>query len=232
MIQRSAKLFGQQLLCVIVSFFMFFSINTIYTFAFGRTVHDVFAVYPATGETTFLYSYGEEDTQRDSFVSPAYEISVQERKEVSPGKQRGANTLTLVLSVVFLAVVLYAGTWKMGNSDQNMVRIGQRRENRLNGLWIGCLSNIPALLLYLVFLAGAYGWMKPMPLTVYRGFNILYYGWIQSVFGSATASAQLSPVQLGELFLPLLVVPAVACFGYWLGYKDIRLFDRLVYKKS
>ena len=129
-------------------------------------------------------------------------------------------------------MAMYGSVWKIGNRDINRVEIGQQTENRWRGAVIGLLATIPSFLLYLCLLFSKIGICRPGFLSVYRAFNAPFWAIIHWIYGSAVLATDLSVGQMIGLFFPVLFLPVICTIAYAVGYADVRISEKFIYKKK
>lgn len=126
---------------------------------------------------------------------------------------------------------VYPPMWDLGAADINMVKIGQKAEDKLKGLKIGVLGTIPSALVFLVIAFTKNGISANVSTALYKFLNASLYPILEFVFGESKKFADLKIWQLCVMALLLCVVPVTAHLGYHLGYKGFSISEKLTYKK-
>lgn len=133
-----------------------------------------------------------------------------------------AQTAYTVLAVLLLLWMIYGAAWNEGYRDPNRVHYGHMRKFLPKGLIAGCLAEIPFAAVTLLFGVNlAAHWNSVWIRLAYSFLHIPY------IFA-------LNHFQDAAWLLLLLILPApvLAGAGYVMGYRQIALISRLVYKKK
>ncbi|MBO4468572.1 MAG: hypothetical protein J5766_04665 [Clostridia bacterium] len=134
------------------------------------------------------------------------------------------------LSLFILTVFVYDKTYTVGNKDQNAVRCGHYAEDKLRGLKVGILAVSPDIIFFIVYVVLRF--VRPSTSVGYfKIFNVIYL----KILNSAMGQHSLANVPIWGFIVMLAVicfVPIVAHISYTLGYKDIKISDKLTYKKG
>lgn len=133
------------------------------------------------------------------------------------------QALIAVVSIFFYLSFVYSGAWNQGFKDANYVKFGHIVENKNRGLLCGALAMIPNVIVALVYYIGRYA-IGGLTFTYINVGTRLYF------------LPLLVPFDLWlESFPPLVAIAAVAMLpaaflGYRLGYADLSILERLIYK--
>ena len=141
--------------------------------------------------------------------------------------------LSVTQVLCFILVVAFASNsvYKQGFKDANLVRTGHIKQDNLKGFKIGAIANIPYFVMFLFLIA--------FTLTV-PNFRVVWYAFLNGCFypiilviaDQADVVSKLSILQLVLLFLLQIIVPVVSGVAYMLGFKEVNLTDKLLYKKG
>lgn len=161
-------------------------------------------------------------------------MTAKEGEAVSDGWLLAGNIVSLVLQTCIFVALIYSDVWLQGDRDRNAVNFGRMTADKWRGLKVGLLASIPAIVSFVLLVAeklvgfwGAYA-------TLYRLLHITFYPimvWSMGVNVAATAAG----VSWGGILaagIPVLVLPVVTTVAYLLGYAQIALGERMVYKKK
>lgn len=137
--------------------------------------------------------------------------------------------MQLLLISMFTCSV-YIPFWEYGDRDNNLVLFNKRDKDMLFGLKLSSLVIIPYLIssiFLLLYRLGVPSWT----LLVYRIVNVQFIYIIDYLVDiqSATTTSWLSIVLC--MLLPIYTV-VVASVGYILGYKQISIKEKLIYKSK
>ena len=140
------------------------------------------------------------------------------------------NVLSEILMLLMLSFFIISALRDKGQRDHTNVKYGHMKEDKLIGLKIGLLAAIPAFVAYLVLVFAKITGLLPSYLFLYRYINICFLPIINSVAGTSVLSTEISWLALFVLFLLQLFIPLVCHAAYTIGYKQIFLSDKIVYK--
>ena len=217
-------------------FFIALSCTLVFTFLFAEeTGYDVFGVSADTGETVLVYHHNNADGEDLLFeeYSKEYEsLKKSKTVELSKGYTNLAYLISGLISFVFVVGTTYVPVWEIGNKDINRVNMGMKKENKLTGLFAGLIASIPSLAVYATLWLSHLKVLSTEFLSVFRFFNSHFYGFISFVYGNATNTAELSVTKLLLLSVTVWLLPLVTAVGYYVGYKDIRISEKMIYIKK
>ncbi len=240
--KKSAKLFGVLFCAGIMCCFTYLSFNVIFNFAFTDKVgYDVYGYLQESEEKEFLYTFEYVDGQTENAVDEKWEEYEEngytlekytKRSELSNGEQIALIVVTQLFCLIFIATFVIDSLLPMGNKDNNMVRIGAKKEDKLKGLKVASLASVPAFLLFVLLIVCAKGLRPDFPPQIYMILNSGYWPLIDVIFGNVRNIGDLKIWQFILLFLIQLIVPLIGLFSYYVGYKDYAFLNKLLYKKK
>lgn len=135
---------------------------------------------------------------------------------------RAAKTAYTVLAVLLLLWMIYGAAWNEGYRDPNRVHYGHMSKFLLKGLIAGGLAEIPFAAVTLLFGVNlAAHWNSVWIRLAYFVLHIPYVFSLNHFQNAAWL-----------MLLLILPAPALAGAGYVMGYRQIALMGRLVYKKK
>ncbi len=221
---------------VIMCFIVTVSINVICTASFTDKIGYDALVKNEKGETvetyTFKYSSGE-DKKADEYTDKGYTVTKRVIRSTLEGKGKIIFLcVSQIISLLIVMIFTYAVIFPLGMHDLSAVNFGRIKEDKLKGLKIGLLAVSPYMLFLLVNIVFALGVYKSFPISPYMLSNFTVYQILQVIVGNAKTVSDVNAFSYFLIFLTLLYVPAVSHISYTLGYKDILIFDKLVYKKE
>lgn len=206
----------------------------------GRTI--VTETYNATAEKeayTKAYILEEDGTEipiaveeLDQYpITQSYKENI--RTAVDPAMKAITDWVAQILMAILFLAFPYSTLWYMGDHDRNQVQFGHLRENRLRGAAVGALASIPALVMWVLLLVSKVGGIFPAFVKWYRWFNICFLPYFDSIVPTTVTNPADMPWSGVAAMLPiLLALPVVTGVGYWLGYKEFSVRDRLVYSAT
>ena len=106
-----------------------------------------------------------------------------------------------------------------------------KKEDKLKGLKCGLIAVAPALLLIIFILITKNTICAKLPVVLYKFLNSSYYSVIEVVVGKSATFGELAVLRMIPLFLIQLFVPLVSLTAYLLGYKNISIGEKFIYKK-
>ena len=135
--------------------------------------------------------------------------------------------ITAVCMILYL-IMTYLEGWRRGERDHNLVLFKHMEYNKFRGLIAGALSQIPGIVCAIAIIIPSVDFsVERLGRYFYLNFNYMF-----TVLDNMSAAGTISCF-LYHLcyFSPALVAPIVVGRAYQLGYKQIRVLDRLVWRK-
>lgn len=142
----------------------------------------------------------------------------------------GANTygpILQILTLMLLTGLVYPTLWDMGYKDRNMVLTGNGQKDILKGLKIGLVAIVPSVLSIPIFAL-----IKSFPAALYKLINSSYYYFFELLTRNADKFCDLAVWKFIVMAIVFLIVPAISFLGYYLGFKDFSIGEKLTYKKK
>lgn len=236
-IKTGLKIYGKNIVVTIMCFFIVISISTIATAFFSENIgYTAFGTTSDSYEYTELYTYyydDGEDTQKAGYEEQGYTLTLS---NIRSGLSKSGNLFYLILSQLFCVAILitfiHNTTWSLGIKDNNMVRIGHKAEDKLKGFKAGFISIIPYCIFVICLMILKNSAVANFPPAILKLTTAPFYSFSELIIGSAATLKDLSVVRfIGLIFLQLLI-PIISGLSYYLGYKDISLGERFIYKKK
>ncbi|MBQ4118783.1 MAG: hypothetical protein IJD45_00150 [Clostridia bacterium] len=234
-IKKSFKLYGICILASIMCFFLVVTFNMIGTNFFGTQIG-----YSMQGEIegdeenekiilyTHKYSEGE-DLKKQEYIDKGYTLTEIPMKNTTVKWDIVAQIFLLFMIGVFV----YNNLWNLGFKDSNLVKIGEKREDKLKGIKIGFLSQLPAFILLAVLSIGKSTFAREFSIASYSFLNPHLHRAIYILSGSDGGYfGEFTIGDIAIIFALLLFIPILAQIAYTLGYKSIIVSEKLVYKKN
>ena len=233
-VKTAVKVWLRLLLASIMCFIVWLSIDAMGLAAFGEvTGYEIYA-YDENGENPQLvtkYIYTAEDDR-------SAEIEVKDNELLTYNREMPVHTEAIIgiVSSIFTLLIFglfpYNMLWDIGSHDDNFVQLGRMDEDKHFGLKVGIIASIPSTLLYLLLIMGKFGVINGIILKWHRLLNTAFIPYIDAVEMGADYAAELSVGSLLAVAVILLFVPFVCWLGYYLGYRQISMREKLVYKKK
>ena len=238
-LKKSLKLFGCLVCAGLMCCFTYLSFNVIFNFAFTDKVgYDVYGVADGSDQKELLYTFdyadeNAEDTNWKEYEDKGYTLEkYTKRSELTSGENTALIVITQLFCLIFVATFVIDSLLPMGNKDSNMVRIGAKKEDKLKGLKVGLLANVPAFLLFIGLVICAVGVKPDLPPQLYMILNGAYWPLISVIASSAKVIGDLKLWHFIILFLIQLIIPIIGLISYYVGYKDYAFLSKLLYKKK
>ena len=236
-LKDGGKLFLKTIVVNIMCFFIVISFSVLTTAAFSKNIG--YKAYGTTGgssEQTELYTYyyeDGEDAKKSAYEEDGYTVStVSIRSDIS----KSGKTLFLIISQLFSILILcgfiYPDIWHNGTNDSNLVKFKHKSEDKFKGLKIGAVAVIPSYLILIFLVIARLGALPDFPMVLYKFLNSSVYSFIEVILGGTVTVSNLAVWRFIILFLLPLIIPAIAGISYILGYKNISVGEKLVYKKK
>ncbi|MDO4607984.1 MAG: hypothetical protein Q4B40_02190 [Clostridia bacterium] len=245
-LKNGGKLMAGMIVAVVISFFLCISINIICSAAFTKEIgYKAFVYESETAEKSmaeYEYEYVDKDgdgkddgtdTKMKEYEDKGYFVTTEAERSTLTGVGKGVFLATSqVLTFIMLVAFASGGAYKQGFKDINLVKIEQIKEDKLKGLKIGLIGNIPFFVLFIAAVVTANVQSFKIPVVWYAFLNSQFYPVIMMIKGTAETLSQLEIGQFILLFILQLIVPAIAAVAYILGYKEINVFEKMMYKKE
>lgn len=234
--KNGGLLFIRLLIVAVMSLIVTVSIGVISIAAFTDNIGYTAYVTDKDGKKidTYYFSTADgTDKKYDEYTEKGYSVQKMNERSKLTGKGAIVNAVSSqAISLIILTVFVYNKLFPLGNSDGNLVRFGHKKEDKLYGLKIGLVAIIPSVILFLVAVVFAVGVNKNVTVSLFTLPHFYLFQIEKAIIGGKTVLGELSAVQFILLFISLAVVPLLSFISYFLGYKDILLFEKLTYKKK
>ncbi len=231
------KTFGKIVLANILSIITVISISFLVN---GLTTENIgyYAVGAKEGsseaEVLYEYYYADgEDTKLAEYEEKGYIVDKRGiRSEVTPVGEAVFLIISAVFTLSLAGTITYSYLWKEGNKDLNLIRFGRAKLDKFKGVKIGLVSVSPYILALIAVFIGKNGFAKNMPVILFKYLNASLFSLIDVVCGDVLYFGGLSVWRYILLLLVLLIVPVFFGIAYYIGYKDVLISDKLIYKKN
>ncbi len=240
------KLCGSLIIAAIISVFLCFSINVICSALFTTEIGYNAYVYENAESTEpmaqYEYLYTDQDgdgkddgadIKMEEYEDQGYIVEIQKLRSTLTGTGKQVFlSVTQILSMMMVIAFASSSSYKQGFKDINLVKIGQTKKDMLKGFKIGLIGNIPFFLLTAVIIAMAYGLLPKFYTVWYAFLSGHFYSLIIWITNGVKTLGELSVVQFILLVLIQFIVPVISGVAYVLGFKEINLAEKIVYKKG
>ncbi len=236
-LKTGLKIYAKSVIVTIMSFFLVISISTIATAFFTENIG--YKAYGSTSESseyTELYTYyfdDGDDTKKAEYEEQGYTLTLSNiRSELNKTGNMFYLIISQLICLVILITFIYNITWTLGIKDNNLVRIGHKAEDKLKGFKAGLISIIPYCIFMICLMILKNGAVSNLPPAILKLITAPFYSFSELIIGSAATLKDLSVVRFVGLIILQLLIPVISGISYYLGYKDISLGERFVYKKK
>lgn len=236
-LKNSGKLFLRIFIINILCLFLVISVNVIITGIFSENIgYTVYGAKDGEEKAEVLYEYRFEDgddLKYEEYEKEGYVLTkVNERSKVSKQGKRifliTAQVITLVLFINFV----FPNLWERGNKDANLAAFGHIKDDKLRGFKTGLAAIVPYAVFYLILFLNISGFSAKFPLFIVKFLFSSFYSVYELIIGDLMLFGQLKSIQILLLFVTLLIVPIITGLAYYLGYKNISISQKLIYKKE
>lgn len=222
------------LMALLVHISVIFCGNFLLTNAEG---YDVYVLNEETNKQELYYTHYFADSAEDTKLAELDEAKTpylkQEIRSQLNSVEKGV--LAVISQLFCLGIIIsfiYVYMWKIGNSDLNLVKFNRIKFDKFNGLKIGCLADIPFVLVYLMLVMGTVGILPGKVIIFYRAVYGFVFPLTSQIIGSSFLADELSVLKLLLLSLMVFIIPLICHFSYLIGYKDISIKNKIVYKEG
>lgn len=220
----------------IMCFFIVVSFSVLATAAFTKNIgYTAYGTVSGSDDPEELYTYyyeDGEDTKKQEYIDKGYAVTESSVRSVLSGT---GKTVYLAVSQIFCLMLLicfiYPNLWQLGTKDSNLVKFKHEKEDKLKGLKIGLISVVPIYIFLLCPVAAKIFGFNFSPL-LFKTLNPSFFSLIEVILNGARTVAELSAWRYILLMLLPLIIPAVSAAAYILGYKNISVGEKMIYKKK
>lgn len=181
------------------------------------------------------YNADGEDTEKAKYEADGYTVTTQKITRITDTGNAVFLTVSQLFCTLLTVAFVYPNLWHLGAKDSNLVKFKHKVSDPLKGLKIGLVGTLPSFLVFCGFFACKFAYPK-LPVALYRFVNCYNYSFVYLICGEGS-NPQITVGELAIwrfilLAVILLIVPATACVAYLLGFKDISLGEKFIYKNT
>lgn len=229
MFKDSAKFFGRTVLVSLLCFFIVISIMVI-TVGFFAVPAGYYVTGTKDGKQENLYTYYSadgEDTKYAIYEEQGYTLEKTEIKLVPESTERTSLIIAQFFCLAILFSFTYPHFWDRGYKDRNLAQTGNIKGDKLKGLYVGLLAIAPwgALLLALHKVQG-------LTIALFMFVCPIFYPIITIMTRGNIYYSQLSNLMLLGVVACLFVIPLFSWLGYYLGFKDFSITEKITFVKT
>ncbi len=145
--------------------------------------------------------------------------------------QYGNVVLQIILLLGF-GYPLYINSWGEGYRDLNKFEFNRIEKDKLRGLKFGAIALIPHFVLSFVLLISYFTGLFEMML-IYRLLNVHTLPILNNIVPPDILTIDYSFIQIIlYIIIPPIFTLSFISIGYYLGFSEFSIIDKLVYKKT
>ena len=234
--KNALSLFGKVAVSNVMCFIIVISMTVVTSMFFSNNIgYTAYGTIEGKEKSELLYNYyfeEGEDTKYAEYEAKGYKITESALTEVS----KTGYTIFLTVSQIFCFFVqasfIHNFLWLKGTKDSNLSHFGHIKGDIFKGLKTGLLATVPSFVLLLFLVVTKSGISSQMPTALYKIINSSAYSLIELVNGKTVTFGNLNLLQILGLFAIQLIVPIITFVSYWLGFKNISISEKFIYKKN
>lgn len=232
-----AKVFGKIVFANVLSIITIVSISFLVNVMFTDSI-GYYAVGSKEGseqpEILYEYYYKDgEDTKLAEYEEQGYVI---EQRGIRSQVDAKGNAAFIIIGALFTlslgATITYSYLWKEGNKDLNLIRFGRAELDKYKGAKIGFVAMVPYTVMLLVLAIGKASYSSNFPVVFFKYLNASAYTVLEVICGKASTFGDLAVWRIILLFALMLIVPIYMGISYYIGYRDILVTEKFIYKKQ
>ncbi len=234
---KALKVFFDTIIVGLICFFIVISFNSLEIGLFSTDIgYDAYGKVSDDAEPEFLYKHyydDGDDTKIKEYEDKGYQVlKYSIRSEVDPAADILLSVVSQIACLVILISFIYNDLWKSGNKDFEATRIHGASFSKLKGLYIGLIAILPSLLFLTFSIITKNTIMAKMPIALFTYANCYAFEIIFSVTNGTMYWADVQPLQTVVYYAIHLIIPIVCLASYIIGYKDISISEKLIYKNG
>ncbi|MDD2361771.1 MAG: hypothetical protein PHH84_02260 [Oscillospiraceae bacterium] len=155
------------------------------------------------------------------------------RTEMTAGASLALDIISQLFMLILFVSMAYSKVWERGDKDRNSVQFGRMSEDKSRGIQVGLYAAIPSVIFYIVLVLSKLGFVSDGYYFFYRFLNITFIPFINRVVGTGIfKTSKVSWLSLLGILMTLIILPLICHIAYLLGYKQISLSEKFIYKDS
>lgn len=232
LLKTSLRVWLRMVFATFLCFIVWASVYAMSTALFSDTIGYRIYEQDENGENNLVVEhFYTEDEDKSAEIPLEENQSMIGLRELSDETNVKTGVVSSAFTLVIFGAFPYNILWNIGSKDNNLVTFNRMKKDIFFGLKVGCVANIPSAVLYLLLVLGKFGVVPGVVLKWHRVLNTPFIPYIDGVEQGAEVASQLTIGSLLAVGATLLFVPIISQLGYYLGYRQISVRERLVYKK-
>lgn len=234
-LKNGMTLFYKLIIAFLICFFLCMTINFLCGIAFSEDAYYIASGYvddPQSAEALYTHYFADgEDLKRAQYEAQGYTVTTETFKLISESGKTVFLVVTQILCAAFLVFFICQPLYKLGFRESNLVRHGHMSADMLRGFKIGLVGNSLYILMFVALVVMGLGALPNFPITVYKLLNCQFYSFIEIITVNTETVGSLALWQYLLLLLLQLTVPVIATVSYIMGYKNINITEKIIYKQ-
>ena len=233
-IKPGFKILFKVIICIFLSVMTFFS----FIFIFSQTATEKigYKLYILDAEKSeYVYAYDHYFSDGEDEYLAELDLEYQ-KVDIRSDFDGPPYYVTMTVSQIFVLAafiaMIYGGMYQTGGNHRNKVLFGRMKPDKWYGFKVGTITGGILLVIYLLLILSKLGIIADEFLGVYVLSNYHLYFIVKLIIGSATLTSQLSIISLILCGILVFIVPFACQLFYTLGYKQINILEKIVYKKK
>lgn len=151
---------------------------------------------------------------------------------ISPAGEFVQNLVALIVAGFLYSTIVCSESWRRGDKDGAEVVFGGKTGDPLFGLKVAAVSVIPSVVAYVLLIVDKAVGLWSGYLSAYRLMNGTLYSVMNWTLGK-NLQTTIGQVSWGGVILsglPIVITLGMAFVSYYIGYKQVPLAKRLMYK--
>ncbi len=236
-ILKSLKLFLMTFLASLMCFFLVVSLNFIKVGVFSEKIgYDLYGASNENDEMKHLYTYYFEDgddKKYEEYEKKDYVLSkVSIYSDIDTTTNVALGIISQLMCLAVVALIVYNMMWKSGYLDKQSEKLHGVKANKLKGLYCGILAVAPMFLALTFAVVTKNSVCANLSTSIYTILNGYAFDIISEVTKSAKVFSDMNIWQIITFYSVLLIFPVLSTISYIIGYKDIIISEKLIYKNS
>lgn len=153
------------------------------------------------------------------------------RSTVSPKVSSVTKWGSQIIVLVILYGVIYSLMWKAGDANADMAELGSKKIDKLKGLKVGLIADIPYALLYVTLvITQSAGIFRSYP-GIYKILTYFMFGFNDTFMPVTEGGMKITLYGILVLASVLIPIPLFTTVAYFIGSKHIVVKDKIIYEK-
>ncbi len=232
---KTIKMFLMTFLISFMCFFLVTSLSFMKVGIFSEAIgYEMYGAKDENAEMQVLYTYyfdDGDDEKLTQYEKDGYRLSkLTIYSEVDKTVDVTLSVISQILCVMITFLLVYNIQWKWGNRDKELVKLHGMKEIKLKGLYSGLLAITPMFLFLTFAVLTKNSICSNLSVAIYSILNGYAFDIITFVSGNAKTFADIGFSQILTYYAVLLIYPLSSMIAYAIGYKDIVIKEKLIYK--